>query len=94
MVGIVGMHVAVARVGRVDFFGPPGVMLIREQTDGGHFIRPALTWGLGYRLTHVHLPGRSKPLTLFANIAKCWMSAMPNVDSSISLIGLSVTWEP
>ena len=94
LVGLVGMHVTVARVGRVEFFGPPGVMLVREQTDRGPFIRPALTWGLGYRLTSIHLPGRSKPITVFANVAKCWMNAISNQDDSLSLIGISITWVP
>jgi hypothetical protein len=89
--GLVGMHVAVARIGRMDLFGPPGVMLVRQQTPNGPLIRPLFTWGVSYRLTDVHVPHKSRPASLYLSLAKCWTSV--NIDDGIAMFGLSITWE-
>ena len=90
MLGLVGMHIAVARVGRMNFFGPPGVMLVRQDTQHGRIFRPGFTWGFGYQLTDVHVPGVSRPMTLFLNVTKCWTTG--NENTGMSMVGLSLTW--
>jgi hypothetical protein len=92
VLGLIGVHLAVARVGRVDFYGPPGVMLIRQPTVRGPILRPALTWGVSYRFGNVYLPGRQTPIAIFGNAARCWTSG--SAQSGYSLFGLSITWVP
>jgi hypothetical protein len=89
--GLVGMHVAVARIGRTDIFGPPGVMLVRQQTPKGPLIRALFTWGVSYRLTDIHVPHKSRPASLYLSLAKCWTSV--NIDDGLAMFGLSITWE-
>ena len=45
MQGLVGVHLVVASIGRVNFFGPPGVMLVTQNTSTGKMVRVASTWG-------------------------------------------------
>jgi hypothetical protein len=89
--GLVGMHIAVARIGRTAIFGPPGVMLVRQQTANGPIIRALFTWGMSYRLTDMHVPHKSRPASLYLSLAKCWTSV--NIDDGIAMFGLSITWE-
>jgi hypothetical protein len=71
--GLVGSHISLVDVGRVQFFGPPGVLLLRmPDTNGTHQIRVGYTWGMSVRLTDLKLLSPYKNATLFLSITKCW----------------------
>src|SRR5262245_4737083 len=89
--GLIGTHVAVANVGRVYFFGPPGFMLLLDNTDAGRRIRPALSWGISVHVTDFRMPGASQEARLFFNLAKCW--TMGNQQTGLDMAGLSITWK-
>jgi hypothetical protein len=71
--GLVGSHISLVDVGRVQFFGPPGILVLR-MPDGlrSHQIRVGYTWGLSVRLADLRLFTPQKNMTLFLSIAKCW----------------------
>ena len=89
--GLIGAHLAVANLGRVYFYGPPGVMLLLNDTGAGHEVRPALTWGVSVYLTEFHFPGVQRPAQLFLNLSKCWTRG--GYQNGLNMSGLSVTWK-
>jgi hypothetical protein len=90
-IGIVGAHLAVFNIGRTYFYGPPGVLLIREHTARGDQIRPSYTWGLGFFITDFRFPGSSQQAHLFLNIAKVWTQG--TYQNGLDMGGFSVTWK-
>lgn len=89
--GLVGSHVTIANVGRVNFFGPPGVMLLLENTGHSRSIRPAVTWGISIYLTDFRMPGQDHTSQLFLNLAKAQTVGFEG--GGLDLAGLSVTWK-
>jgi len=87
--GLIGTHVAVMEVGRLQFYGPPGVMLIMDRDGDSWRARPGLTWGFSLRLTDARLPGTQKNVGLFLNLAKVWTTG--SVRSGRDMIGFSMT---
>jgi hypothetical protein len=72
--GLVGSHISLVDVGRVQFFGPPGVILLSVPNgSGSRQIRAGYTWGLSVRLGDVRLFAPTKNLTLFLTISKVWI---------------------
>jgi hypothetical protein len=75
MYGLVGSHISLVDVGRLQFFGPPGVILLSlPDGRGGRELRTGYTWGLSVRLADVRLFAPSKNLTLFLSITKVWVN--------------------
>jgi len=75
MYGIVGSHISLVDVGRVQFFGPPGVILLSvPDGNGSREIRAGYTWGMSIRLGDVRLFAQSKNLTLFLTVTKVWVT--------------------
>lgn len=73
--GLVGSHISLVDVGRVQFFGPPGVILLSVPNGrGGREIRAGYTWGLSVRLNDVRLFSPTKNLTLFLTVTKVWVT--------------------
>jgi hypothetical protein len=71
--GLVGSHISLVDVGRVQFFGPPGVLLLSvPDGNGSRQIRVGYTWGMSVRLADVRLFGSRKNATLFLSVTKCW----------------------
>ena len=71
--GLVGSHISLVDVGRVQFFGPPGILLLRMPDENGtHQIRVGYTWGMSVRLTDLRVLAGHKNMTLFLSITKCW----------------------
>ena len=71
--GLVGSHISLVDVGRVQLFGPPGILLLRmPDLAGSHQIRIGYTWGMSVRLFDLRLFGAEKNTTVFLSIAKCW----------------------
>ncbi len=84
--GIIGSHLSLVDVGRLQVFGPPGVLLLTvPQGDGSRRMELGYTWGLSIRLTDVRLLG-SKEMTLFMNVSKVWLSG----GGSSDIVGLSL----
>jgi hypothetical protein len=90
-IGLVGGHIAVANIGRIHLYGPPGVMLLLRNTSEGRAVRPALTWGISIYLTDFRMPGVSQNAQVYLNFAKCWMSG--DQRASMDMGGLSITWK-
>jgi len=79
--GLVGSHISLVDVGRVQFFGPPGVLLVSvPDASGSRHVRPGYTWGLSVRLGDVRLFAESKNMTLFLTISKVWVPGGTAVD--------------
>ena len=91
--GLIGSHVSLVDVGRLQVFGPPGVLLL-SVPDGGDSRRIELgyTWGISFRLSDVRLFG-SKDMTLFVNISKVWVAAGTNTAAGgrgYDIVGFSI----
>jgi hypothetical protein len=89
--GIIGMHVAVAKVGRLYIFGPPGVMLVVQDTAEGRMLRPGFTWGFSYALTEVRIPSTRRNAQLYLTLGRCWVTG--SYSNGLNMVGLSVTWK-
>lgn len=90
--GLVGTHMTIANVGRVNFFGPPGVMLLIENNGGSHSVRPAMTWGISVYLADFRPPGaKTQVAQLFLNLAKA--QTFGDQRGGMDLAGLSITWK-
>jgi hypothetical protein len=75
MYGLFGAHISLVDVGRVQFFGPPGVLVLSAPDGlGGRETRTGYTWGMSVRLGDVRLLSPTKNLTLFLTMTKVWMS--------------------
>jgi hypothetical protein len=72
--GLVGSHLSLVDVGRLQIFGPPGVILL-SVPDGYGSRRMTLgyTWGISVRLSEVRLFGQ-RDMTLFLNVSKVWVN--------------------
>src|SRR5437868_8767029 len=81
--GLIGSHVSLVDVGRVPFFGPPGVLLLSvPDGNGSRQIRVGYTWGMSVRLADVRVFGARKNATLFLSVTKCW-----TVGSNLDRLG-------
>jgi hypothetical protein len=79
--GLVGSHISLVDVGRVQFFGPPGVILLSMPDQSGvRHLRPGYTWGMSIRLSDVRLFAPSKNMTLFLTISKVWVPGGSALD--------------
>ena len=73
--GLVGSHISLVDVGRVQFFGPPGVILLSVPDGrGSREIRAGYTWGLSVRLNDMRLFSPTKNVTLFLTVTKVWIT--------------------
>jgi hypothetical protein len=74
--GLVGSHISLVDVGRLQVFGPPGVLLLSvPDYAGSRRVTLGYTWGLSVRLADVRLLGPTKDMTVFLNVSKVWMAA-------------------
>jgi len=89
--GLVGAHLAIANLGRIYFYGPPGVMVLRQRAHDGWMLRPGLTWGLGFYLVDFRVPGTTHTAQLFVNVTKVWTQG--DVRTGMNMAGLSVAWK-
>jgi hypothetical protein len=92
--GLVGSHISLVDVGRVQFFGPPGVLLLSvPDGSGSRQIRVGYTWGMSVRLTDIRIFGAHKNATLFLSVTKCW-TVGSNLDrfgsGGFDIAGLSI----
>jgi hypothetical protein len=74
--GIIGSHLSLVDVGRLQVFGPPGVMLLTVPNGrGGRSVTLGYTWGLSLRLADVRVGAPTKNLTLFLNVTKVFVAS-------------------
>jgi hypothetical protein len=74
--GLLGTHMTLVDVGRVQIFGPPGVMLLSiPDTGGRRRLTLGYTWGLSVRLADVRLLTPERKMTLFLTMSKVWLSS-------------------
>ena len=91
--GIIGSHVTLVDIGRLQVFGPPGILLL-SVPDGPDSRRITIgyTWGVSVRLTDVRFFAPTKNMTLFLNVSKVWADSgggEPNLGS-LDMIGFSL----
>jgi hypothetical protein len=73
--GIVGTHISMVDVGRVQVFGPPGIMLLTvPDGKGGRKVSLGYTWGVSLRLADVRVGTPTKNFSLFLNVTKLFVS--------------------
>ena len=81
-------------MGRLQVFGPPGVLLLSvPDVNGDRRLTLGYTWGLSVRLTDVALFGRSKDMTLFLNVSKVWTATgadSQGTGSGYDMMGFSI----
>jgi hypothetical protein len=94
--GVIGLHITVANLDRVYFYGPPGFMLLVEDNGFSHRVRPALTWGVSLFLVNFRIPTTNHSARLFLNVSKYWTTTGLDAETSYvngrDLAGLSFTW--
>lgn len=79
--GLVGSHISLVDVGRVQFFGPPGFILLSVPDGrGSREIRTGYTWGISLRLNDLRLFSPTKNMTLFLTVTKVWMMGSSAYD--------------
>jgi hypothetical protein len=73
--GLVGSHISLVDIGRVQFFGPPGVIVLTVPDGrGSREIRTGYTWGMSVRLRDIRLFSPTKNMTLFLTMSKVWLT--------------------
>jgi hypothetical protein len=92
--GLIGSHVSLVDVGRLQIFGPPGVMLLSVPSErGGRRITLGYTWGVSLRLMDMRLGAPTKNVTLFVNVSKVWVGGgiePSGKASGVDIVGLSI----
>jgi len=75
--GIVGTHMSLVDIARIQVFGPPGLMLMTvPDGEGGRQVELGYTWGLSIRLGDVRISAPTKNMTVFLNISKVFLGSM------------------
>ena len=88
--GIIGSHLTLVDVGRVQVFGPPGVLLLSVPDAGGRRMTLGYTWGVSLRLTDVNLLKASRRMTLFLTFSKLWVNGAGPDASGLQIVSLSL----
>jgi hypothetical protein len=93
--GVIGTHLSLVDVGRVQIFGPPGVILLSvPDAGGGRRTTIGYTWGVSVRLTDLRVGAPTKNLTLFLNVSKVWVGGLSSNAAGSSrgfdLVGFSI----
>ena len=90
--GLVGSHMSLADVGRLQIFGPPGVILLSvPDINGSRRVTLGYTWGVSVRLSDMRLFGQ-RDMTLFLNVSKVWVNARSDTPNArgFEAIGFSI----
>lgn len=92
--GIVGSHLSLVDIGRIQLFGPPGVMLLTmPDGSGGRQIALGYTWGLSIRLGDVRISSPTKNMTVFLNVSKVFLGPTEGATASsrsYDIVGFSI----
>jgi hypothetical protein len=90
--GLIGSHLTLVDVGRVQVFGPPGVLLLSvPDGTGSRRMEVGYTWGVSIRVADMRLFG-SRDMNLFVNVTKVWVgtSASAGGRRAYDIVGLSI----
>jgi hypothetical protein len=92
--GIVGSHLSLVDIGRIQLFGPPGVMLLSiPDGTGGRQMALGYTWGLSIRLGDVRIGAPTKNMTVFLNVTKVFLGPTEGPAASsrgYDIVGFSI----
>jgi hypothetical protein len=92
--GIVGSHLSLVDIGRIQLFGPPGVMLLTvPDGSGGRQMALGYTWGLSIRLGDVRIGAPTKNMTVFLNVTKVFLGPTEGPAASsrgYDIVGFSI----
>jgi hypothetical protein len=88
-VGLIGGHLAIAQIGRVYMYGPPGLIVLRADTERGRAFQTAYTWGFSVFPTDFTLTGTKRRASLFVNFAKAWTSGDYRTGQNMAGVSLS-----
>jgi hypothetical protein len=92
--GLIGSHLTLVDVGRLQIFGPPGVLVLSVPNgEGGRRLTIGYTWGVSVRLTDLRVASSTRNATLFLNVAKVWVDGAPNLDGhtpGFDIVGFSI----
>ena len=92
--GIVGTHMSLVDIGRIQVFGPPGLMLLTVPDGyGGRRVAIGYTWGLSIRLGDVRMGAPTKNMTVFLNISKVFLGSTETAAGSsrgYDIVGFSI----
>ena len=99
MYGLIGSHISLVDVGRVQFYGPPGIVLISTPSiSGRRTLRLGYTWGMSVRLSDFHIPGsggHNRNATLYLDITKCWVGGLTDLVGAqvggTDIVGFSIS---
>jgi hypothetical protein len=94
--GLVGAHLCIIEMGRVQIFGPPGVLIMRDTASSGSSIALGLSWGVSLRLFETNIPGMKHRVRVFGNIIKVWgiggnYATSVSPRSGVDMMGISIT---
>jgi hypothetical protein len=93
--GVIGAHISLVDVGRVQFYGPPGVMMMTVPTEnGGHRVTFGYSWGASVRLADLRLRSAVNNATLYLNVSKVWMGSSERAASDqrgYDMVGFSIS---
>jgi hypothetical protein len=78
VLGLVGVHVSLMDIGRVQVYGLPGpILVLVPNRYGSRDLRPGYTWGMSVKLGDFHFPstaGKYNNATFYLNLTKCWVN--------------------
>ena len=93
--GVIGGHISLVDMGRVQVYGPPGVMMMMVPTEnGGHRVTFGYSWGASVRLADLRLRSAMKNATLYLNVSKVWMGSserLANDQRGYDMVGFSIS---
>ena len=92
--GIVGTHISLVDAGRVQVFGPPGILLLTvPDGNGGRRVSLGYTWGASLRLADVRVGAPTKNFSVFLNVTKLFVTSGaigPYGSQGYNIVGLSL----
>jgi hypothetical protein len=93
---IAGVHVTLVSVGRINFYGPPGVLFISvPDRNGNRVIEPWFSWGVSLELGKIRLPTNGDILKVHLNVTKNWKWGGESVyiaRNGVDMMGLGISW--
>jgi hypothetical protein len=95
LVGVIGAHLTIVEFGRINLFGPPGVMIAMASADGDNPNRwrpmTALSWGISVRLFEFRVRGAARKTVMYLNLTKLW--TWGDFTRGTDFAGLSFAWK-
>jgi hypothetical protein len=92
--GVVGTHISLVDAGRVQVFGPPGLLLLTvPDGNGGRRVSLGYTWGASLRLADVRVGAPTKNFSVFLNVTKLFVTSGaigPYGAQGYNIVGLSL----